>query len=212
MCDFLTNKRPVARTRFMERIRHSVNNNRIQRGGFIIETEDEESSNSDEDESDPVSEASESDRSGQCSCIMCDETCQVRSVSSARPKPIQRKRAKKKVTKRRSKKAVKRAGKTTRKTKSKVRRTRRRRKVFKRNSGEPVMTQAKILSAIRAAKQQQIESAKSSSASNVITMTSIELEFLKNKISGGKESRGPRFPAKMASAWYEDSVMDEIDE
>jgi len=64
--------------------------------------------------------------------------------------------------------------------------------------------------AIRAAKQQQIESAKESNGPSAITMSSIELELMK-KQSGGKEYRAPRFPVRAATAWYEDSILNGVD-
>jgi len=216
-CLYCLKNRPVARTRFMERIRHSVNNSRIQRGGYIIETDDEASSDSDEDGSESVSSATSSHSNSdepepesdelapkQCSCIMCDESCQVIY------KPMPRTKIQRKTTKKTTRRRVKRAGKTSRKSKRRVKRGRRRRKVLKRGSSAPVTTQTKILMAIRAAKQQQIESAKESNGPSAITMSSIELELMK-KQSGGKEYRAPRFPVRAATAWYEDSILNGVD-
>lgn len=95
--------RPVARTRQMERVRRTVNQTRIQRGGYVIETESGSSdfesgdcesemtdgSGTSEGEEEPM-DGGEGDK--KCSCIMCDETCQVNLNSASLMKPKLRKR------------------------------------------------------------------------------------------------------------------------
>lgn len=108
--------RPVARTRQMERVRRAVNQTRIQRGGYIIETE---SGSSDFDSEDCESEMTDGSGTSEgeeepmddddnvdygvggkkCSCIMCDETCQVNlNSASLKPKPSKRAVGKKRKT------------------------------------------------------------------------------------------------------------------
>ena len=105
--------RPIARTRFMERVRNNVNENRIQRGGYIIETEDEPATDAssdyttDETETQTEiegNEAEDADSNIPCPCIMCDKSCKVSVAECLRRPTATRKRATKrrrKTTKRR---------------------------------------------------------------------------------------------------------------
>lgn len=176
----------------MERVRHSVNENRIQRGSYIIETEDED------DESSGSESEPNNGHEAACSCIMCDESCKVDLTNVARP-------GRKKIIRRRKRKQTKRSG-----GKYKRGRTKRRRKVYKRSctATGAVSTQAKIIKSIQSAQQRQNDIERSSSQCP-ITLTSIELELMKQP---DKQSRKqPRFPGT-TSQWHANSLLSEIDE
>ena len=193
--------RPIARTRFMERVRHSVNENRIQRGGYIIETEDEETdehADSYDSEEGDSEEVEEGGHEACCSCIMCDESCKVDMSQSA---ATTKKPRRKKTTKRRRRKPTKRLKRGSK--------TKRRRKTYKRASTAPVSTQSKILQRIQSAQQQQFSNERSMSQCP-LTLTSIELELMRQP---DKMTRKPaRFPAENRSTWHANSILSEVDE
>ena len=237
---FFGETRPVARTARMERVRRTVNQTRIQRGRHIIETESESSDfDSEECESEMTSEtdtdtdqeresltenSGDEDEQGRravenkkygakkCSCIMCDETCQVSLVASTPTRVKKTKKAvgKKRKTTRGTKKRGSKRRKVTkggkRKATKKGRKKYSRRRVTKSKSSTAM---TKIIQTIRKAREQQMDLTRVH-AQNPITLNSIEIEAM--KASDSKKTRQSKFPPK-ATAWYsQTSILNEIDE
>ena len=205
--------RPIARTRFMERVRNNVNENRIQRGGYIIETEDEQATDvssdytTDATDSQTETEGNEADSNIPCPCIMCDKSCKVVAAACLIRPVAARKRATKRRRKTTKRRKVNKDSKTTGKPKRRVKRRRKRRVVRRINPS--VSIQQRILNSMQAAQQKQLEAA-SSREHNPITMSSIELELMSGQDKANR--RAVSRDAKKNPAWFTDSILNEIDE
>lgn len=221
----MTFVRPFVRTRFSERIRHTVNVSRIQRGAYIIISEsesdeddsDESEDDDDDDDEDYLSENELNDLERDTNSIDDSITSAIQRALNTTLSTITSKRLTR--TTRPTRKRKRRVKRTSRKkaaskssssyskpAKRRRKTTRRRRRRFRRvASKNSASVQEKILNSIYKAQLRRLNEV------NEIKET-ISLNAIQREVEANSDKYKYKSFPKPSQTWYQDNYLNEISE